>query len=213
VLATGAGVERAVAATKTYTSQLAALAAFWAAWLDDDELAAALAGDVPAAMEAALATEDAVRAVAARLSHADRLIVAGRGFNYATALETALKIKETCYLAAMPFSAADLRHGPIAMVEPQYPVLVLAPAGATRAGMLELQRELHRRGAETYVVADTATVVADATAVVELPRPLPEALSPLAAVIPGQLLALHLSLERGLDPDRPRGLSKVTRTY
>jgi len=213
VLATNAGVERAVAATKTYTSQLAALAAFWAAWLDDDELAAALADDVPAAMDAALATEDAVRAVAARLSHADRLIVAGRGFNYATALETALKIKETCYLAAMPFSAADLRHGPIAMVEPQYPVLVLAPDGATRAGMLELQQELQRRGAETYVVADAATAVADATAVVRLPRSLPEALSPLAAVIPGQLLALHLSLARGLDPDRPRGLSKVTRTY
>ena len=211
-LATGAGVERAVAATKTYTSQLAALAAFWAAWLDDDGLAAALAGDVPAAMDAALATEDAVRAVAARLSHTDRLIVAGRGFNYATALEAALKVKETCYLAAMPFSAADLRHGPIAMVEPQYPVLLFAPEGATRAGMLELQQGLRRRGAETYVVADAATAVADATAVVKLPRPLPEALSPLAAVVPGQLLALHLSLARGLDPDRPRGLTKVTRT-
>jgi glutamine---fructose-6-phosphate transaminase (isomerizing) len=212
MLATGAGVERAVAATKTYTSQLAALAAFWAAWLDDAGLSAALAGDVPAAMEAAFATEDQVRAVAERLSHTERLIVAGRGYNYATALETALKVKETCYLAAMPFSAADLLHGPIAMVEPQYPVLVFAPDGVARDGMLELQQELRRRGAETYVVAGATTRVADATAVVALPLSLPEALSPLAAVIPGQLLALHLSLARGLDPDRPRGLTKVTRT-
>ena len=212
VLVTGAGEEKAVAATKTYTSQLAALAAFWAAWLGDRELAAALAADVPAAMEAAFATEDAVRDIAARLSHAERLIVAGRGFNYATALESALKIKETCYLAAMPFSAADLLHGPMAMVEPQYPVLVFAPDGETRAGMLDLQAELRRRGAETYVVADATTAVAEATAVVALPRSVPEALSPLTAVIPAQLLALHLSLARGLDPDRPRGLSKVTRT-
>jgi glutamine---fructose-6-phosphate transaminase (isomerizing) len=213
VLATGAGVERAVAATKTYTSQLAALTAFWAAWLDDREMATTLAAEVPAAMEAALATEDAVRAVAARLSHAERVIVAGRGFNYATALETALKIKETCYVAAMPFSAADLLHGPIAMVEPQYPVLLFAPDGAAQDGMLALQEELRTRGAETYVVTGATTAVAGATGVVALPRSLPEALSPLAAVVPGQLLALHLSLARGLDPDRPRGLTKVTRTF
>jgi len=206
VLATGAGEERAVAATKTYTAQLAVLAAFWAAWVGDRELRAALAAEVPAAVEAALATEDAVRAVAARL------IVAGRGFNYATALETALKVEETCYLAAMAFSAADLLHGPIAMVEPQYPVLLFAPDGATRDGVLRLEGELRRRGAETFVVADAGTTAEGAAGVVTLPRRLPEAVSALAAVVPGQLLALHLSLARGLDPDRPRGLSKVTRT-
>ena len=200
-----------MAATKTYTSQLAALAAFWAAWTGDSALAVALAAEVPVAMAAALATEDAVRALAARLGAAERLIVAGRGFNYATALETALKIEETCYLAAMPFSAADLRHGPIAMVEPRYPVLLFAPDGETCRGMLELAGELRRRGAETWTVA-AAQTSGDGD-VIALPRPLPEALSPLAAVIPGQLLAYHLALARGLDPDRPRGLSKVTRTY
>jgi glucosamine--fructose-6-phosphate aminotransferase (isomerizing) len=213
VLATGAGAELAVAATKTYTSQLAALAAFWAAWLGDRTLTAALAAEVPLAMEAALEVEDAVRALAARLSHAERLIVAGRGFNYATALETALKLEETCYLAAMPFSAADLRHGPIAMVEPRYPVLLFAPDGATLNGMVELRDELRRRGAETWIIlnAGAAAAAGDEGSLI-LSRPLPEALSPLAAVVPGQLLALHLSLARGLDPDRPRGLSKVTRT-
>ena len=213
VLVTGAGEEKAVAATKTYTSQLAALAAFWAAWLGDRELAAALAADVPAAMEAALATEDAVRDIAARLSHAERLIVAGRGFNYATALESALKIKETCYVAAMPFSAADLMHGPIAVVEPRYPVLLFAAPGKTLAGMLELEAELRRRDAETFVVAGAGTPVPAPATTLRVPLDLPEELTPLVTALPGQLLALHLSLARGLDPDTPRGLSKVTKTY
>lgn len=213
VLTTAAGEERAVAATKTYTSQLAAMALFWAAWTEDGAMAAALVDEVPAAMKAAADAEEATQTVAARLSHADRLIVAGRGYNYATALETALKMKETSYLAAMPFSAADLRHGPIAMVEPRYPALLFAPEGRTCAGMLELAADLRSRGAETYVVAAAVDAARDATATVALPAGVPEALSPLVAVVPGQLLALHLALARGHDPDTPRGLSKVTRTY
>ena len=212
-LATGAGRERAVAATKTYTSQLAALALFWAAWTGEERLTAALAGDVPAAMAAALGVEEKIIEVAARLSHADRLLVTGRGYNYATALETALKVKETCYLAAMPFSAADLMHGPIAVVEPRYPVLLFAAPGRTLGGMLELEAELRRRDAETFVVAGAGTAVPAPATVIPLPLDLPEELTPLVTALPGQLLALHLSLARGLDPDTPRGLSKVTRTY
>jgi len=213
VLATHAGAERAVAATKTYTSQLAALALFWSAWTGADALAGALSDDVPAAMAAACAVEDDIKGVAARLSHADRLLVTARGYNYATALETALKVKETCYLAAMPFSAADLMHGPIAVVEARYPVLLYAAPGKTLAGMLALDAELRRRGAETLVVTDATTSVEGAAAVLRVPLAVPEELTPLVAVLPGQLLALHLSLARGLDPDTPRGLSKVTRTY
>lgn len=211
-LATRAGREQAVAATKTYTSQLAALAMFWAAWTGDAGLAAALRDDVPRAMSAALAIENGVTQVAARLSHADTLLVTGRGYNYATALETALKVKETCYLAAMPFSAADLMHGPIAMVEPRYPVLLFAAPGKTLADMLALAADLRARGAETFVVGH-GVAAGDASAVLAVEMPVPEALSPLIAVLPGQLLALHLSLARGLDPDKPRGLSKVTRTF
>jgi glucosamine--fructose-6-phosphate aminotransferase (isomerizing) len=113
----------------------------------------------------------------------------------------------------MPYSAADLMHGPIAVVEPAYPVLAFAPAGRTQAGMLETIAELGRRGADVSVVTQAGTVAPGATAVLELPQELPEALSPLAAILPGQLLACHLALARGLDPDRPRGLNKVTRTY
>jgi glucosamine--fructose-6-phosphate aminotransferase (isomerizing) len=213
VLATHAGSERAVAATKTYTSQLAALALFWSAWTGADALAGALSEDVPAAMAAACAVEDAVKDVAARLSHADRLLVTARGYNYATALETALKVEETCYLAAMPFSAADLMHGPIAVVEPRYPVLLYAAPGKTLESMLALNAELQRRGAETFVVAAAGTPVTGSATTLRVPLAVPEELTPLVAVLPGQLLALHLSLARGLDPDAPRGLSKVTRTY
>jgi glucosamine--fructose-6-phosphate aminotransferase (isomerizing) len=212
VLATQAGRERAIAATKTYTSQLAALALFWAAWVGDEQTAAALEGPVPAAMAGALDAEEAARAIAARLAHADRLIVAGRGYNYATALEAALKLKETSYVAAMPFSAADLRHGPIAMVEARYPALVFAPDGRARAGMLELAADLLSRGAETYVVAGVGSTVKGSTVTIALPAGIPEPLSPLVAIVPAQLIALYLALERGLDPDTPRGLTKVTRT-
>jgi glucosamine--fructose-6-phosphate aminotransferase (isomerizing) len=235
-LATHAGHEEAVAATKTYTSQLAALALFWACWTGDDSVLTALRHDVPAAMTASFAVEAKVKEIAARLSHADRLLLTGRGYNYASALETALKIKETCYLAAMPFSAADLMHGPIAMVEPRYPVLLFAVPGKTAAAMHDLAGELTRRGAEVYAVTSprggadrttgtgkTGAAAADdsaadmtngevsAAAVLELPLSTPEPLSPLVAVLPGQLLAYHLSLARGFNPDKPRGLRKVTR--
>lgn len=213
VLATGAGRERAVAATKTYTSQLAALALFWAAWKGDDRIADHLSDAIPAAMTAALACEPQVAETAACLGDAERLIVAARGYDYSTALETALKVKETCYVAAMPFSAADLMHGPIAMVEPDYPILLLASSGRAAAGMLSLQRELSSRGAATFVVAEAGARVGGARVLIEVPPVADESLSPLVAVLPGQLLALHLSLARGHDPDRPRSLSKVTRTW
>jgi glucosamine--fructose-6-phosphate aminotransferase (isomerizing) len=212
VLATRAGVERAVAATKTYTSQLAALALFWAAWTGDGGLTAALREEVPRAMGAALTLEAPIAEVAARLSHSDRLLVTGRGYNYATALETALKVEETCYVPVLPYSAADLRHGPIALIEAHYPVLLFAMAGAALPGMVELHDDLRARGAETFVITDCDEGFDGAAAVLRLSVQLPEPLSPLAAVVPGQLFALRLSLARGLNPDQPRGLSKITRT-
>jgi glucosamine--fructose-6-phosphate aminotransferase (isomerizing) len=212
VLPTKAGTERAVAATKTYTSQLAALALFWAAWARDDAPVAALHEEVPRAMSAALELEALIAEVASRLSHADRLLVTARGYNYATALETALKVAETCYVPALPLSGADLRHGPIALVESRYPVLLYAMQGATYAGMVELHRDLCARGAETYVITDGDDELPGAAAVLRLPAA-PEALSPLVAVVPGQLFAMYLAVARGLDPDHPRALSKVTRTY
>ena len=134
VLATHAGRERAVAATKTFTSQLAVLALFWATWCDDAALLDALRDDVPDAMRAALALDAEVAEVAQWLRFSERLLVAARGYNFATALEAALKFKETSYIAAMPYSAADLMHGPIAMVEPGYPALLFSLLGPRAAG-------------------------------------------------------------------------------
>jgi glucosamine--fructose-6-phosphate aminotransferase (isomerizing) len=226
VLATRAGAERAVAATKTYTSQLAALALFWTTWIGDDDLVASLAEEVPAAMQEALALDPQVRELATWLRFSERLLVVARGFNFATALETALKLKETAYIAAMPYSAADLMHGPIAVVEHGYPALLYSLPGKALEGMRAAEAELRSRGAEVVVVEapaagsepHTATGASSSPASgpprrLLLPRGVPEPVSPLVAIVPGQLLACHLSLARGLDPDRPRGLSKVTRTH
>ena len=210
-IATGAGEERSVPATKTYTSQLAALAMFWAAWSRDHMLMAALQSAAPAAMQAACGAEAQVQEIAKRLEGKDRLLVAARGYNYATALETALKLRETCYVAAMPFSTPDLAHGPMAMIEPGYPALIFAVPGKTFEVMCRLVDDLERRGAQVHVVSHVPVASPDQSVVLDALSEVPEALSPLVAVVPGQLLSLHLSLERGLDPDRPRGLSKITR--
>jgi len=220
VLATHAGRERAVAATKTYTSQLAVLALFWAQWCDDQSLLSALRSDVPEAMRAALSLDGEIAEVAQWLRFSERLLVTARGYNFATALEAALKFKETSYIAAMPYSAADLMHGPIAMVEPGYPALLHSLSGRALPAMRQLERDLLERKAELVVVEDSQEGVEHAQEAGEsgkrrgllLPQTVPEPLSPLVAIVPGQLLAAHLAVARGYDPDKPRGLHKVTRT-
>jgi glucosamine--fructose-6-phosphate aminotransferase (isomerizing) len=211
VLPLHAGVERSVAATKTYTAQLLALAMLSAALAGDEdrwrELDAA-----PRAVEAALALDDEVRQRAERYRYLDRLVTSGRGYCYGTAFELALKLKETCYLLAEAYSPPDFLHGPVAMIEAGFPALLVAPDGAVFADLLAFARALHARGAELIAISDRPDLLALARTPLRLPRALPEWLAPLAAIVPGQLLALHLARARGLDPDRPRGLRKVTRT-
>ncbi|HUY97665.1 MAG TPA: SIS domain-containing protein [Verrucomicrobiae bacterium] len=224
-LPTEAGVERAVAATKTYTSQLAVLALLWASWSNDRALVAALREEVPQAMAGGLEVEPQVSMLAGELASADRLLVVARGYNLATGLETALKVQETAAVAALPYSAADLMHGPIAMLAPGLPVLCFAPAGATQANLLEVTLVLRDRGARVVLIAPEAA--AERVGAVPLASPavsqppaiswipiaeVPEAVSPLVAIIPGQLLACRLAIARGRDPDRPAGLTKVTHT-
>lgn len=221
VLLTEAGAERAVAATKTYTSQLAVLALLWAAWTEDTQVVAALRDQVPPAMEACLAAEAAVADLAGALSSSDRLLVVARGYNLATGLEAALKVQETAAIAALPYSAADLMHGPIAMLEPGLPAVCFAPSGRAQANVIHVAGVLRERGARVVLVAPGGA--AEATGAVQgggaagapvwIPIPdVPESVSPLVAIVPGQLLACGLALERGRDPDRPSGLTKVTRT-
>jgi glucosamine--fructose-6-phosphate aminotransferase (isomerizing) len=206
-----AGEERAVAATKTYTAQLAAVALLSAELADDATMRAQLA-EVPAAVEATLALEPVATRAAERYCYVQTMAMVGRGYNYATALETALKLKELTYTSTIGYSSADFLHGPIAVVQRGYPVLLVAPSGAAYASLFELAHMLTERQAELAIVADQPEILALAQQPFALPAPLPEWLSPFTAVLPGQLLGYHLALARGLDAEHPRGLNKVTET-
>jgi glucosamine--fructose-6-phosphate aminotransferase (isomerizing) len=205
------GPERSVAATKTYTAQLAVMAMLAAAWSGRPERLDELRR-IPAALAATLAGAAAVAPRAERYRYMAQCVVVGRGYNYPTALELALKLKELTYAMADAYSSADFRHGPIATVAPGMPAILIMPAGAVLADMLDLARDLRARGAELLVCSDVPAALELATTALPLAGGLPEWLSPIAAIIPGQTLALHLALARGLDPDRPRGLQKVTLT-
>ncbi len=211
VLPLHAGEERSVAATKTYTAQLAALALLSCALDGDGERLDALR-KVPAAVERVLAGEERIAGAVARYRYMETCVVLGRGYNYATAFEIALKLKELNYLIAESYSSADFMHGPIAVVGSGFPALVVAPGGQMFDTMRRFSLELKSRGAELLIISDRQTLLDEAVTALPLPEDLPEWLSPLAAVIPGQLFALHLTLAKGHDPDRPQGLQKVTIT-
>jgi glutamine---fructose-6-phosphate transaminase (isomerizing) len=208
---TEAGTERAVPATKTFTTQLAALAVLaigLGADLDPAEL-----DRVPDEVEAMLAvTQKDLDPIVAQLAGDRGVVVSGRGLAYAAALELALKLKEACYLHAMGLSYADLLHGPIAVVDAQTPAILLAASsGPTLDGTVDLARRVTGAGARAYGIGGGDRLAAACTRA--LPGPdLPEWLAPLGLIVPGQLLTEALSRRLGLDPDHPRGLSKVTQT-
>jgi glucosamine--fructose-6-phosphate aminotransferase (isomerizing) len=204
-LALGAGEERAVPATKTVTATMAAFALVAAA-LGTAPYTRTQAAELPAWVATVLADPEPADVLAAQLADANRLIVVGRGLLYSAALEAALKVRETTRITAEGFSAADLRHGPIAVVEAGYPVLALRAPGPAFADMAELVDDLRRRGAAVALVS------AEDGAALPLPPGVPEALAPIVAVVRAQQLALALARRRGLDPDAPEGLSKVTVT-
>ncbi len=207
-----AGEERAVAATKTYTAVLGALALLSATLADDarsrDELLR-----IPDALEETLALARAqVAPIAERLLGMERAVVIGRGFNYATAFELALKLKELTYTIVEPYSSADFLHGPLAMLERGFPVLLLAPSGQMLGEMRDLTSKLKERHADVVCVSDAPEMRTLAETALEVPSGVPEWLSPITLVVPGQLLAAHLAFLRGLDVDAPRAIRKVTKT-
>jgi glucosamine--fructose-6-phosphate aminotransferase (isomerizing) len=206
-----AGPERSVAATKTYTAQLAVIASLAACWSGDEARLAELRA-LPRQLSATLALGASIADDAARLSAMQTLVVVGRGYNYATAFEVALKVKELTYVLAVPYSSADFRHGPIATVDTGAPVLLVMPAGQTLADMRDLAAGLRERAAELLILSDVPDALTLGSTRLALPPGIPEWLSPLCAVVPGQQLALHLALAKGIDPEKPRGLHKVTRT-
>lgn len=207
-----AGAEKAVAATKTYTAELLAIATLSAALTENADTLSAL-WRVPAAAQAALALDAEAEAIAGRHRDMTRCVVLGRGYNYASAQEWALKLKELAYVFADPYSAADFQHGPIAIIERGFPVLAIAPRGAALADLLTLLRRLRDgQEAELLVLSDSDEALALGHSAMRLPAAVPEWLTPLVSIIPAQLYSYHLTRAKGYDPETPRGLRKVTLT-
>jgi glucosamine--fructose-6-phosphate aminotransferase (isomerizing) len=207
-----AGLERSVPASKTYIASLLALALVSQA-LDPDPSFEAALGQVPPALAAALEQEEELdRLVPALLG--PRAIVLGRGFNFSTAEEIALKLTETSYVLARAWSVADFEHGPIAVVEPGFPVLLVDGRGLVSADMEAIGLRLAGHGCRVIRLVDgTGEHDQPNEATVSLDSGLPEELTPLTLAVLGQLLAHRVALARGIDPDRPRALNKVTRTW
>jgi glucosamine--fructose-6-phosphate aminotransferase (isomerizing) len=206
-----AGDETSIAATKTYTCQLLALAMLSAALSADQEEWRQL-HEVPDRVHEALSLADRARPLPESFGDSQRMVVIGRGYNYATAFEVALKMKELANVLADPYSPADVLHGPVAMLDERTPLVVVAPAGPVASDSAKLLDVARERGAPTFGISDIPEVLDRVNVPLPIPGGTPEWLSPIIAVVPGQRLALALALARGLEPDAPRGLSKITTT-
>jgi glucosamine--fructose-6-phosphate aminotransferase (isomerizing) len=212
VISIEAGEEQAVAATKTYTASLAALALF-SSLLAQDEQALQAIDQLPGQIKATLDLNAHIAQRAERYRYMEHCVVIGRGFNYATAFEISLKITELTQTIAEPYSSADFMHGPIALVHRGFSVFLIAPEGSAFANLYELVDRLHDLGSELLTVSDKPELQKRSHLHMVLPEGIPEWLSPLMTVVPGQLFSLALARARGLDPDQPAGLSKVTETW
>ncbi|MBM3571499.1 MAG: SIS domain-containing protein [Alphaproteobacteria bacterium] len=204
-----AGAERSVAATKSFICAVAALARLAAHWHDDRDLREAL-DRLPESLAKAAAADWS--AALPLLRPATAMLVVARGRGFPIAQEIALKFKESCQIQAESFSAAELMHGPVALVEPDYPVLILATADETLAGVIAVARDLAAKGAHVMIASSEPVALAEAKTPLKLPASLHQALDPIMHVQAFYRLAARLAQARGLDPDAPRHLRKVTRT-
>ncbi len=214
VLDIHAGPERAIAATKTYTAQLLAVAAISVALGGSKAQDIELLLQVPVAVEKALALEPDVEKTARAHSSLGHCVLLGRGYNYATAQEWALKLKEMAYVFTDVYSTADFQHGPIAIIEQGFPVLAVAPSGAVFEGEVELLQQLRDAyGAELVVISDDSSALEIAQYPLLLPGGLPEWLTPIPATVLAQLFCYHLTRCKGYSTEASRTLRKITLTH
>ena len=218
VLPVGAGKEASVAATKTFTAQLMVL--YCLAQSLGANIRSSDLHQLPAMVAMQLESEESVRDLAQEYRAMSHAVVVGRGLNYANGLEFALKLMETCYIVAAGFSVADFAHGPIAMVERGFPAFVFTPPGPTFEQTAKLINRLGDNGVNTVCIGHETAVnspyccrqlVVRGTPILRSGVP-EDAFTPIPSIIPAQLFAGHLSEIKGLNPDRPRMLSKVTQT-
>jgi glutamine---fructose-6-phosphate transaminase (isomerizing) len=210
VLLIRAGKERSVAATKTYTGQLLMFHLLAAALQQSKGLEKLQ--QLPELASRCLELEPVIQKLVERYRFINHCLVVGRGLIYANVYELAIKLMETCYVVSERFSSADFLHGPVAMIEADFPVIVFAPPGKTFGDMLQLTRQLRRLRAEALVISSEASILNQATQSLRIPVKIDEFLAPIPYIIPGQLFAAMLADVKGLSPDRPRSLKKVTKT-
>src|ERR1051326_618689 len=212
VLLVRAARERAVAATKTYTGQM--LMMYLLAYALGGKVRIADLERIPDAVADTLTIEPEIDELSSRYRFMRHAVVVGRGLNYSNAFEFALKMMETCYVVAERFSSADFLHGPIALVEANFPVFAFAPSGVTWPGIREAIENLKPLKAETVIVTDSGNRSASEVGarVIRLPQRVGELYTPIPYIVPAQMFVACLAAQKGLDPDRPRTLTKVTRT-
>lgn len=206
-----AAPERSIAASKSYTNSLLALALL-SAHLGRDHNRIEDIAKVPALANKVLPSTEEIFRLAREDRNTQACVVIGRGFNYSTAFEVALKLKELTYLLAEPYSTADFKHGPVALVQDGFLVIAIIPEGKVSEELANFMEQLKQRSPRLVLISSIERTLKLATCPIAIPSGLPEWLSPLVAVIPGQIYAMGLALARGIDPDHPRGLDKVTLT-
>lgn len=207
-----AGEEKAVAATKTYTASLVAIALLSCHLAGAGEDLSAVQ-QLPTLVAQTLENLRVPMKRIERYRYMEHCAVIGRGYNYATAYEIALKIKELTHIVAEPYSSADFRHGPIGMVRDGFPVMVVGTSGSVYEDIRALVQHLRELACELLVISDRQELLEQAQLAMQLPAQVPEWLTPVLAVLPGQLIGLNLARAKGLDPDQPKGLRKVTETW
>jgi len=212
-----AGEERAIAATKSYTAQLMALAMFSIALqyaespnISIEERKATLE-HVADWQQECLKLNEQIERITQRYRYMEQCVVLGRGYNYASAYEWSLKLKELSYVSAEPYSSADFLHGPVAIVERGFPIFAIAPSGVVFPNLLELLKRLQQeQHAEVLTISDDVQALELADIPIPLPSGIPEWVSPLVAILPAQLFSYHLTHIKGFDTEAPRGLQKIT---
>ena len=211
VLFCNAGPELSVAATKTYSAQLFMIAMLSASLLGDSVSFEKLER-LPYFFSIVLENVELIKKLAAELKRIDRCIVIGRGYNYCNAFEYALKLKELTYILAMPYSTSDFLHGPIAILRSNFPALLIAPSGRATDGICDFSEKIKSRRAMVVSFSDSEEINKNSNFFIKMPTDIEEWLSPIVYSVPGQLFSYYLAKAKGIDPERPVGLEKITMT-